>query len=158
MAKGFMGELAPIISTFFLLAIVFIFFFSWLTLTSKDRVTVIEGATSHLVVTQELLSLLQTPYKGIPLVDALAFSMDKKENMQPFYDFIFPLFSLFPHLDELCGWFFTLESRERQELSVHSFLFSTTTIIKGEQSFTLSSYINPKQVYHGGLGIECSQY
>lgn len=162
MAKGFLAEVIPIITSLFLLALIILVFFGWLTISQRERASVITSAASSAASLHELLALLQTPViiqdQRIHIADALVLAMEEEKYQLAVHDEVFQYLSLFHPgtLAPLCGWLLTIE--EKKPFTVRSLQFATPAYIRERHPFTLVSYRYPGRTYKGELAVECSQY
>ncbi|MBI4441509.1 hypothetical protein HY639_05050 [Candidatus Woesearchaeota archaeon] len=165
MGKGFLAEVLPLIMTMFLLALLLLIFFAWLSLSMKERVGTISSASSKSVSTYELLALLQTPVslenETILLGDALMLAVENPQYRLRVHDELFQYMSLFHEasLAPLCGYLLQLEDLQgKKAMDVHTINFATTAYLKESIPFRLPSYAHPGKTYRGDFGTECSQY
>ena len=162
MAKGFLAEIIPIITSLFLLAIILLVFFGWLAVSQRERASVITSAASSAASLHELLALLQTIViiqdKQVHIADALVLAIEEEKYRLAVHDEVFQYLSLFHPgtLAPLCGWLLTIE--EKKQFTVHSLQFATPAYVREHHPFTLVSYRYPGRVYTGDLAVECSQY
>ncbi len=162
MAKGFLAEVIPIITSLFLLAIILLVFFGWLAISQRERASIITSAASSAASVHELLALLQTPViiqdRHVHIADALVLAMEEEKYQLMVHDEVFQYLSLFHPgtLAPLCAWLLTIEGKK--PFAVHSLQFATPAYVKEHHPFTLVSYRYPGRIYKGDLAVECSQY